>query len=126
MKMNMLIIMIVLLFLFYGTSFSIQENTETLIVKASKYAFKPSLIEVCTNKKYVLKIVSVDVKHGFKIKKLKIHVELRPHKEVTVPLYIHEPGTYFFSCSVYCGRGHKKMIGRVIARSCSKEQEGTS
>ena len=93
-------------------------SPETIDIFARRYAFKPSTIQICAGKPVILRFKSVDTNHGFQIKKLKIKVKLKKKKIVTVKLKVDKPGVYYFRCSVYCGKGHKRMRGKLIVRSC--------
>ena len=96
----------------------VEQNPETIDIIARRYAFKPSTIQICAGKPVILRFKSVDTNHGFQIKKLKINVKLKKKKMVTVKLKVDKPGVYYFRCSVYCGKGHKRMRGKLIVRSC--------
>lgn len=90
---------------------------------AKRYTFEPNVLELCAGEPVVLVIDSVDVDHGFQIKELGIKVKLKKKSKTRVSLKIDEPGEYEIRCSVYCGKGHKRMKGKVIVRRCGGQAE---
>ncbi len=96
------------------------ENEPDIIdIIARRYTFEPSTIQICAGKPTILRMKSIDTNHGFQIKTLKIKVKLKKKKTITLKLVVDKPGVYYFRCSVYCGKGHKRMRGKLIVRSCN-------
>ncbi|MEM4255059.1 MAG: cupredoxin domain-containing protein [Candidatus Norongarragalinales archaeon] len=81
---------------------------------AKKWEFQPSTITVEKGDKIKLKIKSVDVEHGFKLPDFGVDANLQPGQEVTVEFVADKAGTFTFSCSVFCGDGHRDMKGTLI------------
>ncbi|MFB6182215.1 MAG: cupredoxin domain-containing protein [Candidatus Magasanikbacteria bacterium] len=81
---------------------------------AKKWQFKPSTITVEKGKTVRLKITSQDVMHGLAIPELGINQQLPPGETKTVEFTANKKGKFNFACSVYCGRGHGRMTGRII------------
>lgn len=81
---------------------------------AKNWEFEPSTIEVNKNDRVVLTIISEDVKHGFAIDDFGVAVTLEPDKTVTTEFVADKAGTYDFYCSVYCGSGHRDMVGKLV------------
>ena len=83
-------------------------------MKARKWEFEPSTIRVKKGDKVKLKIESVDVAHGFKISELGINKELKPGQITVVEFTADKIGEFEFFCSVFCGTGHKDMVGKLV------------
>jgi len=96
-------------------------ETRTFDVKASKYAFEPSTIEVTEGDRVVLRLKSTDSVHGFSVKEFKTKVKIpKTGEEVTVEFVADKPGTFKFACSEYCGSGHSRMKGTLVVHPKGK------
>lgn len=87
-----------------------------ITMTAKKWEFEPSTIEVNKGDRVVLTITSEDVKHGFAIDDFGVAVTLEPGKTVTTEFVADKAGTYDFYCSVYCGSGHRDMVGKLVVK----------
>jgi cytochrome c oxidase subunit II len=88
----------------------------TIEVTAGEYVFTPAVIEAAEGESIVLKARATDgKKHGLAIKELGVKVALPKTGEVvSIPFKAGAPGTYTIACSVYCGKGHSRMKGRLV------------
>jgi cytochrome c oxidase subunit II len=104
--------------LFAGASASPADPpVKTLEVAASRFKFDPETIEVDEGDRVVLKLKSLDVAHGLTVKEFKVEAAIPKGGEVvTVEFVAAKAGTYAFTCSEYCGRGHKGMKGTLTVR----------
>ncbi len=91
-----------------------QPEVQEFTLTASKWKFDPSTIKVKQGTKVKLMIKSVDVDHGFALREYNIDVRLTPGRTETVEFIADKPGTFEFSCSVFCGSGHSSMQGTLI------------
>ena len=91
----------------------IQEVKEFSLT-ARKWSFEPSTITVKPGDKVKLKIISVDVTHGFTLREFGINTVLSPSKTIEAEFVADKSGTFTFFCSVPCGVGHTGMNGKLI------------
>ena len=85
-------------------------------VTAGDFKFEPAVIEVVEGERIVLKARTIDgKKHGLAIKEAGVKTALPKTGEVvSIEFTAGAPGTYTIACSVYCGRGHKRMKGQLV------------
>lgn len=85
---------------------------------AQRFQFTPSRIEVKQGTRLVLKISSLDGRHGFNIIGTPINVVVpgKGQEEVTVVFRADQRGEYRFKCSKVCGSGHSDMNGVIVVR----------
>ncbi|RME30705.1 cytochrome c oxidase subunit II [Candidatus Woesearchaeota archaeon] len=81
---------------------------------ARNWEFIPNTITVKEGDYVSLKITSEDVTHGFSLPAFGINEQLEPGKTVEVEFVADKKGTFPFACSVYCGRGHGSMTGKLV------------
>src|ERR1700677_129363 len=60
-------------------------------------------------------LTSEDVIHSFFVPDFRIHMDVLPGRYSSVWFQATKADTYHLFCSQYCGTGHARMIGRVIA-----------
>ena len=85
-------------------------------VTAHKYLFYPARIEVKVGRPVELTFESEDTTHGFVCKDLGIEkVTFKKGEPATVNFTATKAGTYKFKCSHFCGLGHGKMKGEIVA-----------
>ena len=94
-----------------GTS---EAPVKEFTMTAKKFEFDPAEIRVKQGDKVRLKITSIDVDHGMAIPSLGIDVKLKPNIEEIVEFTADKTGEFEFSCSVFCGEGHRGMKGKII------------
>ncbi len=85
-------------------------------VTARQWEFIPDPIEVNKGDTVKLKIMSVDVAHGFALPAFGISERLEPGKEVVVQFVADKTGEFDFFCNVPCGAGHSTMGGKLVVR----------
>jgi cytochrome c oxidase subunit 2 len=87
----------------------------TFEVTASRFKFEPDLLEVAAGDEVRLVLRSADSLHGLEIKGMKVKVKIPKGGEpVSATFVASRPGTFEFTCSEYCGLGHRNMKGRLV------------
>jgi cytochrome c oxidase subunit 2 len=81
---------------------------------AKNYEFDPGLITVKKGEKVRLFITATDCDHEFKLDAFDINQVLKKGATETIEFSADKAGTFEFKCSVYCGKGHGKMKGKLI------------
>jgi cytochrome c oxidase subunit 2 len=93
-----------------ATSAGFHEFTMT----AKKYEFDPSLITVKKGEKVRLIITATDRDHGFKLDAFEINQVLKRGDTEIIEFTANKVGSFEFKCSVYCGKGHHGMKGKLV------------
>src|SRR6267378_1700406 len=83
-------------------------------VTAQQFEFSPHTITVQKGQPVRLIITAEDVEHGFAIKEFNVDVKIAAKQTKTVEFTPDRTGRFRFYCSVYCGDGHKDMIGELV------------
>ena len=86
----------------------------TIEVTAKKFEFNPSTITLKAGEPVVIRLTSLDRKHGFTAPDLNVDVTVEPGTPTLIHLHPDKPGTYVFHCSVFCGSGHEEMTGVIV------------
>ena len=89
-------------------------NVKEFTMTAKNWEFDPSTITVNRGDTVKLTIKSADVEHSFSLPDYKINVDLQPGSEKTVEFTADKKGEFTFRCAVYCGAGHREMVGTLI------------
>ena len=93
-----------------ATSSGYHEFTMT----ARDSGFDPSVITVKKGEKVRLIITATDCEHDFKLDAFDINQVLKKGDPETIEFTASKAGTFEFRCSVYCGKGHGKMKGKLV------------
>jgi cytochrome c oxidase subunit 2 len=92
-----------------------QPEPRKITVVAKKYKFEPNRIELKVGEPVEITFRSLDAKHGFSCKDLKLEKVIftkdSPGKLTFTP---DKAGTFKFKCAHFCGLGHPKMKGEII------------
>lgn len=86
----------------------------TIAVTARQWAFEPATIRVKLGQPLMLRIRSIDVKHGIGISEFGVSADLEPGKTVDVTFTPDKTGSFTFFCNVFCGAGHRDMKGMLV------------
>jgi cytochrome c oxidase subunit 2 len=97
-----------------------QQAPRVIEVKAGKYDFEPSTIEVQQGERVVLRVTSIDRLHGIGIKKFGVNKEVPKGKTVDVEFVASEPGTFAVLCTEDCGKGHDDMAGSLVVKAVAR------
>lgn len=81
---------------------------------AKNFEFDPSVITVKKGEKVRLIITTADHDHGFKLDAFDINQVLKKGETEIIEFTADKAGTFEFKCSVYCGKGHRKMKGKLV------------
>lgn len=82
---------------------------------AQQWSFEPSSLRLRAGAAYRFRMMAVDSSHGASIQLgagSRI-IRLRGGALVEQTLLFTRPGTYLVYCTVYCGTGHDRMVGRI-------------
>ena len=98
---------------------NVEEGIETpseiqIEITAKQWEFIPNTIEANKGDKVILKIISEDVTHGFKISEYDINENIEPGEETTIEFIADKTGEFNFYCNVPCGSGHSTMNGKLV------------
>lgn len=83
-------------------------------LEAYKFGFLPEKIIVSKGTIVKIHATSRDVTHGVFIKEYGINEQIKKGKITDIEFVADKPGEFDILCSVYCGRGHKKMKAKLI------------
>ena len=101
-------------------SLAAQQAPRVIEVKAKKYEFEPSTIQVAQGERVVLRVTSVDRLHGIGIRKFKVDAEVPKGETVDVEFVATEAGTFPVLCSEECGKGHDDMTGTLVVKAVAQ------
>lgn len=91
-----------------------QGGVKEFHIVAQRFSFAPDTITVNKGDVVKLTVTSVDVDHGLYIAGYGINVKVKNGEEQTAEFIAEKPGTFTFTCSVYCGSGHSHMNGKLV------------
>lgn len=91
-----------------------EQPARVIEVKASRYDFDPSTIQVQQGERVLLRVTSTDRLHGIGIKKFGVDKEIPKGQTVDVEFVASTAGTYEVLCTEDCGKGHDDMIGTLV------------
>lgn len=104
-----------LLLLFSSFLTALPPEPRQITVVAKKFEFQPNRIEVKAGEPVEITFETLDTKHGFVCKELKLEkVVFTKDNPAKVAFTPETPGTYAFKCARFCGLGHSKMKGEIV------------
>jgi cytochrome c oxidase subunit 2 len=83
-------------------------------VVARKFEFQPATITVRKGEPVKLIVTSEDVDHGIAIEAFGIDQQVKARQTKVIELTPDREGKFEFTCSVFCGDGHPRMVGQLI------------
>jgi len=83
-------------------------------LEAYQFGFEPSEIRVKKNDIVRLLISTRDIRHGVYIKEYGVNVVVGKGEAKKAEFIAKKIGEFPILCSVYCGRGHHSMKGKLI------------
>ena len=117
--------------LFIGWS-SHKPHRHDILIKAKQYSYDPSEIKVNYNDTLYIKLVSLDVVHGFYVEDYDIDAEVSPNVKnfkvrnpsagfnwrdtSEIVLIANKQGKFRYRCSHTCGNMHPFMQGVIIVK----------
>lgn len=88
-----------------------EEPQERVItIEASKFSYKPEIIEVNEGDRVTIKFISTDVHHGLYIDGYELKTDAIPGYEGNITFVANKTGKFAMRCSVTCGPFHPYMI----------------
>ena len=107
------------------------QSPQVIGVTAKKYEFLPCEIHVKKGARVQLKLRTDDSAHGLKLDlypegtrkdgnpgllfdQTQDNAKVKKGQERVIEFVAARTGTYDFKCSVQCGSGHRRMIGKLI------------
>lgn len=100
----------------YNLSGKIISNVRVIEVESFRYSYSPNVIVVNNGEIVKIKFSTQDTEHGFKISEINFDLKAKKGKPEEGEFTAPKPGIYEITCSVFCGSGHKKMIGKLIVK----------
>ena len=85
-------------------------------LEAYQYGYSPESIAVNKGDAVKLYAASRDVPHGIFIKEYGINVAVKKGAVEEIEFIADKDGSFDIICSVYCGRGHHSMKGKLIVK----------
>ncbi len=82
-------------------------------IAAKDSGFEPSTLTVKKGEKVRLIITATDCEHEFRLQAFDILQALKKGDPEIIEFTASKSGTFEFKSSVYCGKGHGKMRGRL-------------
>jgi cytochrome c oxidase subunit II len=86
-----------------------------IAVTVSKFAFNPTTIRARVGETITLVLTSIDFVHGFAIPELNVRVDVPPGRPIELTLPSLREGRFIYLCDNFCGEGHDKMSGVLVA-----------
>ncbi len=86
----------------------------TLTAKDS--GFEPNILTVKKGEKVRLIITATDCEHEFRLDTFDINQVLQKGNPEIIEFTASKVGTFEFKCSVYCGKRHGKMKGKLVVQ----------
>ena len=111
---------LVMPFVALGVVVTFQQAPRVIEVKAKKYDFEPSTIEVQQGERVVLRVTSTDRLHGIGIKKFGVNREIPKGETVEIEFVAADAGTYKVICTEDCGKGHDDMVGALVVKAVTQ------
>lgn len=94
----------------------VEDAGREIVVKARRFEYMPSRIELKKGERVTIKLVSLDVTHGFYLDGYGIQLKARPGLTGKATFTADKPGRFSFRCSETCGEFHPYMIGYLTVR----------
>jgi heme/copper-type cytochrome/quinol oxidase subunit 2 len=85
-------------------------------LEAYQFAFSPDTITVNKGDTVKIHATSRDVPHGVFIKEYGINKKVEKGKPADIEFVADKAGEFDILCSVYCGRGHQNMKGKLVVK----------
>jgi len=85
----------------------------TFKVKASRFAYAPSILKVNPGDQVTIELTSQDVVHGLAVDGYDLEIQADPGQTARLSFTADHEGTFRLRCSVTCGSMHPFMIGKL-------------
>lgn len=87
-----------------------QETPRTIDITVKRFSYDPGEITLKKGEPVVLVLKSADVAHGLRIRDLDINIKVKAGGTAEVRFTPEKTGDFIGHCSVFCGRGHGRVI----------------
>jgi heme/copper-type cytochrome/quinol oxidase subunit 2 len=91
-----------------------EQGRRDITLRAKKYAFSESRIEVAVNDVIRITLVAEDIPHSFTIDAYRIAKRAAPGKPVTFEFRADRAGTFPFYCNLTIDDGCREMRGELV------------
>lgn len=85
----------------------------TIHIRAKRFEYSPSVIEVNPGDRVTIELEAGDVVHGLSIDGYNLNITADPGQPARLTFIADKAGSYRFRCSVTCGNMHPFMIGKL-------------
>lgn len=111
-KNETILVLIIILFASSPLALAQQEETKerVITIEASRFSYKPEIIEVNEGDKVTIRFISTDVHHGLFIDGYELSTDTKPGEEGNITFVADRTGKFAMRCSVTCGPFHPYMI----------------
>ena len=89
------------------------DSPRVVEIKAKKFEYSPKEIHLKKGEPVILRLETLDRKHGFKVPELGLEAVVKPGETTDVNVLPEKVGVFHFHCSVFCGSGHEDMGGVI-------------
>ena len=107
----------IFLLVLFGTSprgdLQAADSPRIVEIQAKKFEYIPSEVHLKLGEPVILRLKSLDRKHGFKVPELGLEAVVKGGETTDVALTPSKAGKFSFHCSVFCGSGHEGMAGTI-------------
>ncbi len=93
-----------------------QKIVKEFNVIARQFEFEPAKIEVNKGDTVRINLTSEDTAHSLAITEFGFDLKADGGETKTAEFVADKKGTFTFTCSVFCGSGHREMKGELIVR----------
>lgn len=89
-------------------------SPQIIEIQAKKFEYIPNEIHLKQGQPVILRLKTLDRKHGFKVPELNLEMVIKPGEVTEAKLTPQKAGRFPFHCSVFCGSGHENMTGVFV------------
>ena len=91
------------------------DGTRRISIVASRFSYSATEIHARRGEKITLVLTSTDFTHGFALPELNARTDVPAGRTVELTLRELPAGRFTYLCDNFCGEGHDKMTGTLIA-----------
>ncbi|HDP98196.1 MAG TPA: hypothetical protein ENN22_03315, partial [bacterium] len=106
--MKKLLYLLPLMLILFNSAFTEEKFIE---IKAKKFDYDPNIINVQKGDTVRVRLISLDVTHGFYLDGYDINTSAFPGSDGSLTFVANKTGRFTFRCSTPCGEHHPYMVG---------------
>ncbi|MDW7680513.1 MAG: cupredoxin domain-containing protein [bacterium] len=106
--MKRLFYLFCLMLVLFNSAFTEEKFIE---IKAKKFDYDPNIIKVHKGDTVHVRLISLDVTHGFYLDGYDINTSAFPGSDGSLTFIADKTGRFTFRCSTPCGEHHPYMVG---------------